>query len=209
MRIPDATLAFRNIFRRPAFAAIAITLLALGAGANAAVFSVVRGVLLRPLPFPQPDRLVAVWPGTFVSNEEVGYWRTHTRGFESIATQSPGWLMGLVAEGGEPLKVTGARVSDNLFRTLGASAALGRTIEPGEGASRVVVLSDGLWRRRFAADPSALGRTIQLDQQPHVIVASCRLHSRSCSRAPICGRPCRPTPRREISERHSHRRWLG
>jgi putative ABC transport system permease protein len=170
MRAPDLALAFRNIFHRPAFAVVAIALLALGAGANAAVFSVVRGVLLRPLPYPQPERLVAVWPGAFISSEELLYWRDHTRSFDNIALQSPGWLMGLVAEGGEPLKVTGERISDNLFRTLGASAAMGRTIEPGEGSSRVAVLSDGLWRRRFAADANILGRTIQLDQQPHVIV---------------------------------------
>src|SRR5262245_25630626 len=170
MRAPDFVLAFRNVFHRPAFAAVAIALLALGAGANAAVFSVVRGVLLRPLPYPQPDRLVAVWPDAFISSEELLYWRDHTRSFDSIAAQSPGWLMGLVAEGGEPLKVTGARISDNLFRTLGASPAMGRVIEPGEGSARVAVLSDGLWRRRFAADPDILGRTIQLDQQPHIIV---------------------------------------
>ena len=117
--------------------------------------------------------MVAFWPDAFVSNEELGYWRERTHSFESIAAQSPGWMMGLVAEGGEPLKVTGARVSDNLFRTLGVSARLGRTIEPGEsqaGRSRVAVLSDGLWRRRFAADPNVLGRTIQLDQQPHVVI---------------------------------------
>ncbi len=173
MRVPDATLAVRNVFRRPGFAAIAIALLALGAGANAAVFSVVRGVLLRPLPYADSERLLAFWPDAFVSNQELGYWRERTHSFESIAAQSPGWMMGLVAEGGEPLKVTGARVSDNLFRTLGVSARLGRTIEPGEsqaGRSRVAVLSDGLWRRRFAADPNVLGRTIQLDQQPHVVI---------------------------------------
>jgi putative ABC transport system permease protein len=173
MRLPDFSLAIRNVFRRPGFAAIAIALLALGAGANAAVFSVVRGVLLRPLPYAHAEELVAFWPGTFVSNEELGYWREHTHSFESIAAQSPGWMMGLVAEDGEPLKVTGARVSDNLFRTLGASAALGRTIEPGEsvaGRDRVVVLSDALWRRRFAADAEILGRAIQLDQQPHVVI---------------------------------------
>jgi putative ABC transport system permease protein len=173
MRVPHLSLAVRNIFRRPGFAVVAIMLLALGAGANAAVFSVVRGVLLRPLPYPSPDRLVAMWPTVFVSNEEVAYWRDHTHSFDEIAAQSPGWLMGLVAEGGEPLKITGAKISDNLFRALGASAALGRTIEPGEslaGKSQVAVLSHGLWRRRFAADPNILGRTIQLDQQPHVVV---------------------------------------
>lgn len=173
MRAPDLTLAFRNIFRRPGFAAVAITLLALGAGANAAVFSVVRGVLLRPLPYPDPDRLVAIWPNESVSNLDLNYWREHARSFTEVAAQSPGWMMGLVADGGEPIKVTGARVSGNLFKTLGASAAMGRAIEPADGIPgqhRIAVLSDGLWRRRFAADQSVLGRTIQLDQEPYTIV---------------------------------------
>ena len=78
--------------------------------------------------------------------------------------------MGLVADGGEPIKVTAGRVSDNLFKTLGTSAALGRTIEPGSatpGQPRVAVLSDSLWRTRFNADPSIIGRTILLDSRPH------------------------------------------
>ena len=77
MRAPDFSLALRNIFRRPGFAAVAIALLALGAGANAAVFSVVRGVLLRPLPYPQPERLTAFWPETFVSNDELAFWQVY------------------------------------------------------------------------------------------------------------------------------------
>lgn len=173
MRSPDLTVAIRNIFRRPGFAVVAIVLLALGAGANAAVFSVVRGVLLRPLPFPEPDRLVAFWPTNFISNEEVDYWRNHTRSFDQIAAISPGWMMGLVAESGEPIKVTGGRVSDNIFQALGARAALGRTVEPGDarvGAPGVAVLSDKLWRSRFNADPSVIGRGIQLDSEPHTIV---------------------------------------
>jgi putative ABC transport system permease protein len=177
MRFPDLSLAFRNIFRRPGFAVVAITLMALGAGANAAVFSVVRGVLLRPLPFAEPDRLVAFWPNTFVSNEEVGYWREHTRSFTQIAAISPGWLMGLVAEAGEPIKVTGGRVSDNIFQALGAHPALGRAIEPGDarpGAPAVAVLSDKLWRSRFNADAGVIGRTIQLDGVAHTIVGVMR-----------------------------------
>jgi hypothetical protein len=173
MQAHDLSLAFRNIFRRPGFAVVAITLMALGAGANAAVFSVVRGVLLRPLPYPEPDRLVALGDRFFISNEDVDYWRSRTRSFEQIAAMSPGWMMGLVAEGGEPIKVTGARVSDNLFRALGASAALGRVLEPGdavEGRHRVVVLSDSVWRSRFGASREAIGRTIQLDQEPFTIV---------------------------------------
>lgn len=173
MRLLALSLALRNIFRRPGFALVAITLLALGAGANAAVFSVVRGVLLRPLPFPEPDRLVAFWPGSFVSNEDVEYWRAQTRSFTHIAAISPGWMMGLVAESGEPIKVTGGRVSDNMFQALGARAAIGRTIEAGDarvGAPAVAVLSDGLWRSRFNGDSAAIGRTIQLDGQPHAII---------------------------------------
>jgi predicted permease len=173
MRFPDFSLAVRNIFRRPGFAAVAILLLALGSGANAAVFSVVRGVLIRPLPFPDADRVVAVYPNQFISNEELAYWRERLHGFSEIAALSPGWMMGLVAEGGEPIKVTAGRVSDNLFKTLGASAALGRTIEPGNaipGQHRVAVLSDSLWRSRFNADPSIIGRGIELDQEPHTII---------------------------------------
>jgi putative ABC transport system permease protein len=82
-------------------------------------------------------------------------------------------MMGLVADGGEPIKVTGARVSDNLFKALGASPQLGRVIEPGEavqGRHRVVVISDPLWRSRFGADPSVIGRTIQLDQEPYTVI---------------------------------------
>ncbi len=173
MRLPDLSLAFRNIFRRPGFATVAITLMALGAGANAAVFSVVRGVLLKPLALPEPDRLVALAPQFFISNEEMDYWRTRTRSFEHIAAISPGWMMGLVAEGGEPIKVTGGRVSDNMFRALGARAALGRTIEPGDakpGAPQVAVISHGLWRTRFNSDPRVIGRGVQLDEQPYAIV---------------------------------------
>ncbi len=173
MRLPDLSLALRNVFRRPGFAAVAIVLLALGAGANTAVFSVVRGVLLRPLPYPEPERLVALGPRFFLSYEDVDYWKGRTRSFEQIATLSPGWMMGLVAEGGEPIKVTGGRVSDNLFRALGASPALGRVIEPGDavpGQHRVVVLSDSLWRSRFGSDPNAIGRGIRLDEEPFTIV---------------------------------------
>jgi putative ABC transport system permease protein len=173
MLIHDLRFGLRNLTHRPWYSLTAILLLALSAGANAAVFSVVRGVLLRPLPFTAPDRLVAVWPDEFVSNDEVSYWRERSRTLDAIASVSPGWLMALASEGDLPVKITGARVSDNLFALLGVAPAQGRTFTAGEGSpgrERVVVISDGLWRQRFAGDPAVLGRVVLVDQVPHEVV---------------------------------------
>jgi predicted permease len=167
MALPQA---LRSLFRRPGFAAVAILLLALGAGANAAVFSVVRGVLLRPLPFAQPDRLVAVGPGEFFSNRDIGYLREHMRALEQVAGLSPGWMMGLVPDGGEAVKVTGAKVSDNLFAMLGARPAVGRVIEPGDGPKPVALLAHGLWSTRFSGDAGVVGRTVGIDGQPYTVI---------------------------------------
>jgi putative ABC transport system permease protein len=166
MRLHDLLLAARHLVRRPAYTVTALLLLALGAGANAAVFSVVRGVLLRPLPYQDPGRLVMLWPDTFVNNEDLAFWRERTRSFEGIAANSPGWMMSLVVSGREPLKVTGARTSDNFFTTLGVAAARGRTIQPGDaaaGAAKVIVLSAALHERHFAGDPAIVGRHVSLD----------------------------------------------
>jgi putative ABC transport system permease protein len=173
MRAHDLTLAVRNLARRPLFAATAILLMALAAGANAAVFSIVRGVLLKPLPYAQPEQLVAFWPEWFVSNEEIAYWRTHTQSFDEIAAVSPGWLMALVAPGHEPLKVTGARMSDTFFEMLGVGAMLGRTLQPGDsapGRMGIIVISAELYERHFGARPNVVGSTIDLDGQPHQVV---------------------------------------
>jgi predicted permease len=173
MRFPDLTLAVRNLARRPAFTTTAILLLALGAGANAAVFSVVRGILLRPLPYAEPDRLVALWPGSFVNNEDLTFWRERTRSFEQIAANSPGWMMSLVVPGQEPLKVTGGRTSDNFFTTLGVPAALGRPVLPGDSVpakAAVVVLSATLHQRHFNADPGIIGRRVLLDGLEYEVI---------------------------------------
>lgn len=173
MHAYDLRFAFRQLLRRPLFAGTAVMLIALAAAANGVVFSVVRGVLFKALPFAEPDRLVAIWPDSFVSNEHLGYWRDRTRSFEQIAGMSPGWLMALVASGHEPLKVTGDRVSDNFFVMLGVRPALGRTIVPGDGApgaARVAVITFDIFERHFASDVSVIGRTIELDGAPHQIV---------------------------------------
>ena len=173
MHLPPVTRAVRNLTRRPAFTATAILLLALGAGANAAVFSVVRGVLLRPLEVHEPDRLVALGPNAFVSNEEIAYWRDRVHGFSQTAAVSPGWMMALVVDGVEPRKVTGGRTSDNFFRTLGVSAVVGRTIMPGDsapGQNAVVVLSYSIYEQVFGANPRVIGRSVRLDNVVHEII---------------------------------------
>ena len=165
--------AFRGLLRRPVFTASAMVLLALGAGSNAAVFAVVRGILLQPLPFAAPDRLVAIGVPGFLAEQDLVHWRERARSFSGIAGQSPGWLMGLVAAGGEPLKVTGARVTDNIFQVLGVQAVVGRTIAPGDsapGRAMVALLSHELWEHRFASDPAVVGKTIALDGIDHTVV---------------------------------------
>jgi putative ABC transport system permease protein len=173
MLLHDVRLALRGLGRRPAFAVTAILLLALGAGANAVVLSVARGVLVRPLPFAAPDRLVSVWPGQYVSNDEIGVWRDRATSLSEVAGLATGWLMALVAEGGEPIRVTGNRVSDNLFAMLGTPAAVGRTLAPGDGTpgrERVTVIADRLWRQRFNGDPAVVGRSVLIDQTAHEVV---------------------------------------
>jgi putative ABC transport system permease protein len=173
MLLHDLRMAVRGLGRRPAFAVTAILLLALGAGANAVVLSVARGVLVRPLPFAAPDRLVAVWPGQYVSNEEIGVWRERAASLAEVAGIATGWLMALVADGGEPMRVTGHRVSDNLFAMLGTPAAAGRAIAPGDGTAgreRVTVISDRLWRQRFNADRAVIGRSVLIDQTAYEVV---------------------------------------
>ena len=173
MRFGDLTLAVRHLRRRPAYTVTALLLLALGAGANAAVFSVVRGVLLRPLPYHEPERLVMVWPDTFVNNEDLSFWRERTHSFDSIAAISPGWMMSLVVPGVEPVKVTGARTSDNFFTTLGVRAARGQTLEPGDanpGSTNVAVISAHLHERHFASDPAIVGKHVALDGVDYEVI---------------------------------------
>jgi predicted permease len=173
MRAHDLTLGIRNLAHRPGFALTAILLLALGAGANAAVFSVVRGILLRPLPYHESERLVSVWPTSFVNNEELTYWRDRAHSFDEVGAISPGWMMALVADGLEPLKITGGRTSDNFFTVLGVQPALGRTLLPGDaspGKTAVVVLSAGIYERHFKSDARVIGRRVMLDNVAHEIV---------------------------------------
>jgi putative ABC transport system permease protein len=175
----DIRHACRSLAKSPGFAAAAVATLALGIGANTAIFSVIHSILLKPLPYPAPERVFSV--GThFPQNEGQGVanriqdymeWRSASTAFESITALTPAnWNL---TGDGEPERLGGALVSTNFFSFLGAPPSLGRAFEPGEetpGKDRVVVISDALWRRRYGADRSVLGRTVVLNAVPYVIV---------------------------------------
>ena len=174
----DLRYALRSLRRSPGFTATAILVAALGIGATTTTFSIADHVLLRPLPFAQPDRLVKLWQ----TQASRGYsrlepsppnyldWQRMATSFEGIAAYrgTAATLLGI----GEPERITGQRVTGGAFTLLGRSAALGRTLVESDIASEQdpIVISDLLWRRRFAADLDVLGRTMALDDATAVIV---------------------------------------
>jgi predicted permease len=164
--------ALRSLRRRPGFSLLAVVTIALGAGANAAVSSVAYSVLLKPLPYAEPDRVVAVWPERFMSQVDLRYLRDRVPALAQIAGVAPGWSFSLTGAG-DPSKVTVDRVSGNLFETLGARPLVGRTPRAEEerpGSPGVLVLSHRFWRARFGGDRSVVGRTVKLDDRPHEII---------------------------------------
>jgi putative ABC transport system permease protein len=182
--LQDLRYALRMLRRTPGFTLVAVLTLALGIGLNTAIFSVVNGVLLRPLPFRDPDQLVrlrhvhpekAAEGGPF-SPQDLEDLRAGANGFHSLAAYlfEPGeTALNLTGDGGEPAVVQGASVSKEFFPLLGVDAALGRTLRPEEnvpGNDRVAVLSDALWRRRYNADPSIVGKTVTLEDDPMTVV---------------------------------------
>jgi putative ABC transport system permease protein len=177
----DIRHAARRLAHEPGFAVISVLMLALGIGANTAIFSIVDGVLLRTLPYREPDRLLslrevipaiaATYPTLPVSARHFTEWRARCTTFDSLSVISRA-TTNLTGEG-EPERLNALRVSANLFETLGVQPRLGRSFLPGEdteGRERVAILGDGLWRRRFQADPAIIGKTILLDSQPHTVV---------------------------------------
>ncbi len=147
--------------------------LAIAAGANAAIFAIVYGILVKPLPFREPARLVAIWPGHFQSNMDLSLLRERATAFSHIAAAAPGWTMSLTGSG-DPTRVTVARVSGNLFDTLGTQPLLGRAFSESAalpGAPGVIVLTHDFWTKRFGADRGIVGRTIKLDGEPLEVVA--------------------------------------
>src|SRR5207249_4440342 len=177
----DARLALRTMRRNKGFAAATLVTLALGIGANTAVFSVIYGVLLRPLPYPDPDRLVRISEehpgatsplrGARLSHLTYHAWTEAPRTLEGIAAHSARRFT--VTGFDEPLRVEGAAVSPELFPLLRAAPAQGRFFRPEEAtaeAGPVVVLSHGFWRERFGGSPGAVGRVLVIDDRPHTII---------------------------------------
>jgi predicted permease len=177
----DLRHAGRTLLREPGFAAVAILTIAVGVGANTAIFSIVNGVLLRPLPYGKPDRLVALrevvpavaqrYPTLPVSARHFVEWRQRLRSFERLSAMEPGSVTLTGRDEAEQLDAM--RVSADMFLTLGVDPLLGRTFLDGEdqeGKDGVAVLSHGLWLRRFHSDPAIVGRTIRLNSQVVTVV---------------------------------------
>src|SRR5213592_1151627 len=172
----DVRFAIRQLLKNPAFTGVASLTLALGIGANTAVFSIINGLLLRPLPYARPEQLVTLWernPPRGIDQERVSGpnyldWREQNTVLSDLAV-SPGW------EGSEEfnlvlrdstIKVHASYASASLFSTLATTPLLGRTFRPDEdrkGGNRAAVLSHGLWQRYFDGDPNVVGRTLTVD----------------------------------------------
>ncbi|PYJ96454.1 MAG: ABC transporter permease [Verrucomicrobia bacterium] len=175
----DLRYAFRQLLKNPGFAAVAVLTLALGIGANTAMFSVVNAVLLRPFPFKNPDRLVWIWENNLSKNVPINPaspanlmdWRNQSRVFESLSAWN-GESFNLTGEG-EPERILGAKVFANFFEVLGVQPILGRTFladEDRAGANPVALLSYGLWQRRFGGDTNILGKSLTLHGQSFTVI---------------------------------------
>ncbi len=175
--LQDLKYGFRMLVKNPGFTAVAVIALALGIGANTAIFSVVNAVLLKPLPFRDPNRLMVLneanprQPQVSVAYPNYFDWKQQNHVFEEMASfQQRDFNLAGVSE---PENIGGSAVSSNLLQTLGMKSVLGRDFRPDEdkkGAEPVVILGYSLWQRRFGGEPGVVGRTVTLDAKPFTIV---------------------------------------
>jgi putative ABC transport system permease protein len=176
----DLRFGARMLMKQPGFTLIAVLTLALGIGANTAIFSVVKGVLLSPMPFPEPERLVTVWeryPALNIERNDpaaANYvdWKAQSQSFDSLAMFT--WVKGVNLTGGdEPVRILSASVTANLFQTLRVGPLLGRVFTAEEetmGRDQVVLLGYNLWKSRFGGDPAVVGKTVSLDARNCTVV---------------------------------------
>ena len=183
----DLRYGMRMLAKNPGFTVVAVLALALGIGANSAIFSVVNSILLNPLPYPNPERLVMVWE----ENTKAGYprdtpaaanyidWRDQSQSFEGMAAMAEQNFN--LTGTGDPEKIQGKRVSASLFTLLGVEPRLGRSFLPEEdqpGGNRVVLLSHGLWQRRFGANEKIIGQQLTLNGESYTVVGVMPAHFR-------------------------------
>ena len=177
--IKDIRYGIRSLLKRPAFVATAVITLALGIGANTAIFSIVNAVLLRPLPYREAERIATLWQNNVkagvqrndVSPANFLDWREQSQSFEAMAGIEPFGFS--LADNGEPERFPAWLVTTGFFETLGSNALYGRTLAPEDyqpGNERRVVISHGLWQRRFGADKNLLGQKLTLNGQPYTVV---------------------------------------
>jgi predicted permease len=175
----DMRFALRQLLKSPGFTLVALATLALGIGANTAIFSLVNSVILRPLPYPEPDRVVCVWNNNTregISDDITSWptfsdWRTQNNTFSVMSGYSVGSLN--LTGDGDPEQVAGGRAGDRLDEVLGVAPALGRWFTDKEqepGNEGVVVLGHNLWQRRFAGDGDVIGRTMEVNGVSHTII---------------------------------------
>ncbi|HEV2836577.1 MAG TPA: ABC transporter permease, partial [Pyrinomonadaceae bacterium] len=177
--LKDLRYALRGLAKRPGFTVVAVLTLALGIGANTAIFSVVNAVLLKPLQFRDPERLVMIWedaafagfPRNTPAPANYIDWKTQTQSFEDMAATIE-WTNNLTGDG-EPERLATYGVTANFFPLFGVAPELGRTFLPEEdrpGSSQVVVLSHALWQTRYGGDPHIINRDILLDGEKYTVV---------------------------------------
>jgi putative ABC transport system permease protein len=177
--LQDLRYGVRMFLNRPAFAAVIIITLALGIGANTSIFCIVHSLLIRPLPFKEPDRLVMIWESNLskgVSQDLVAFanladWRDQTQVFEEVSDfDSTNFVL---AGGDEAERIPGCHISSNLFRVLGVSPRVGRDFNAEDeqpGHEDIILVSHELWQRRFGADPNLIGKPLKLDNKSYTVV---------------------------------------
>ena len=176
--LQDVTYSLRVLAKSPGFSAIAVLTLALGIGANTAIFSAINSVLLRPLPFQDPDRLVQLYeteaaPGTYpFAGPDYLDWQAQNQTLEAMSLYTFTWRYN-VSGAGEPQSAASVRTQANFFTVLGVQPLLGRTFAAGEdqeGKNRVALLSYGFWQRNFGGDTTAIGRSIELNSEKYSVI---------------------------------------
>jgi putative ABC transport system permease protein len=178
--LKDLQYSVRTLRKMPGFTIVALLVLALGIGANTAIFSVVNSVVLRPLPYPNADRLALIWETDLkdgIKREGPSApnfldWQEQSQSFDEMSLLEVG--TGTLTGDGEPEQITGLRVTTNFLSMLGARTILGRTFTAAEGAGKarypVAVLTNGFWKRRFASDPHVIGRTFYMNSEPYTVI---------------------------------------